>query len=541
MLADDQLWRFTFIGLAANKHHWLEVTMRILASDVQMEALSRRSEIREVTREQLRTSNQSAGESAPAGLGTLVGISHDARVEYDQQYTQYSYRNSDVYSFNDLMRSGGLADPILSFTDTGFIEQTVSAVFKGQSAARFLVQPAGGSFQLNSSQSNAGSLPSVSDSVGSNGLASGGILFGTPVDAGDARTAQPINVSTRVGNLDQGNLTADSTIQVSGTGLMQLKQYTLSQVEQTQLFNGYGSVTTADGRVINFGLYMAMDRQERIETQSELLVQSRPMTDPLVINFGAETAQLKDTYFDFDIDADGVSEKIGTLGKGSGYLVFDRNGNGQVDDGSELFGPQSGRGFDELAQYDADGNLWIDEGDPIFDELQVWVTDEQGESSLRSLAEVGVGAIYLGSSSANFDLVSPDGIALGRVKANGIYLTESGEVRSVQEIDLANQAASESAEPEQMSSSEMASAVNKARLTADEDSESDQSDSERKPVIADMSMAIERLEQLREDQKAFGERFKDEEPRSVLSQLVEALEKTLAKNRDMLNENESAE
>ncbi|GLQ30808.1 hypothetical protein GCM10007876_12870 [Litoribrevibacter albus] len=490
--------------------------------------MSRRSELSEVTREQINTSERTTSTDGAALTGTgtrtgrVIGISQDTRVEYDQTYKQYSYRNSDVYSFNELMHAGAMAEATTSFTDTSFIEQTLSVVFSGQRAARFLIQP---------NTQNIQGMSGVDRSINVSSTDGG------PVNVNGV-SVTPRNDQSSFGEFGPSGsrvLTGNS-IPVSGTGLMQIKQYTQSQIDQTQLFNGHGTVTTADGRVINFGLYLAMDRQERVATQSELLVQSRPMTDPLVINFGAETARLEDRFFDFDIDGDGVSEQIGTLAKGSGYLVFDRNHNGKVDDGTELFGSQSGSGFGELAQYDSDGNLWLDEGDPIFHELQVWVTSETGEESLMSLSEVGVGAIYLGSADADFDLVSPEGLALGRVKTNGVYLTEEGEVRSVQEIDLANQSQPQSETPVVMTTAAMEDQVEQARLMIPGQTE-DESDSEStKVVIPDMSMAIQRLEQLRDDQKAFALSFKDDDNPSVLSRLVEALEETLKLNREKLNQ-----
>ena len=41
---------------------------------------------------------------------------------------------------------------------------------------------------------------------------------------------------------------------------------------------------------------------------------------------------------------------------GSGYLALDKNGDGTINDGSELFGTRNGDGFADLAQYDEDGN-----------------------------------------------------------------------------------------------------------------------------------------------------------------------------------------
>lgn len=74
--------------------------------------------------------------------------------------------------------------------------------------------------------------------------------------------------------------------------------------------------------------------------------------DPLVINLNSSTAQVTDQKFYFDLDADGTADRISMLKSGSGFLALDKNGNGKIDDGSELFGTQSGDGFADLEEYD---------------------------------------------------------------------------------------------------------------------------------------------------------------------------------------------
>ena len=62
------------------------------------------------------------------------------------------------------------------------------------------------------------------------------------------------------------------------------------------------------------------------------------------------------------------------------FLALDRNGNGKVDDGSELFGnhtplpggASAANGFDALAQYDANHDGIIDVNDPIWSSLLLW-------------------------------------------------------------------------------------------------------------------------------------------------------------------------
>lgn len=104
--------------------------------------------------------------------------------------------------------------------------------------------------------------------------------------------------------------------------------------------------------------------------------------------------------------------------------------------GSELFGPATGNGFNELAQYDSDHNGWIDESDAVYRQLKVWTKDAAGNDSLNSLASLGVGAISLHAIDTPFDIKTAANQLLGSIKASSVYLNEDGTAGSVQQIDL---------------------------------------------------------------------------------------------------------
>ncbi len=215
--------------------------------------------------------------------------------------------------------------------------------------------------------------------------------------------------------------------------------YSYEEREETS-FSSMGKVRCADGREISFRLDMYMGRsfsQYIEERTQQTLSPVALLCDPLVINLDGGIAGVSDTKMRFDLDADGETDEISRLDTGSGYLALDKNGDGRVNDGSELFGTKSGDGFSDLAAYDTDGNGWIDEADPVFDRLKIWITDENGKEKLYSLKDKGVGAIYLGNADTSFDLRSADNEMNGRIRKSGVFLYENGGVGSVQHLDLA--------------------------------------------------------------------------------------------------------
>lgn len=205
---------------------------------------------------------------------------------------------------------------------------------------------------------------------------------------------------------------------------------------ESTTFATSGIVRTVDGRDINFNMEVSMSRAFTASINS-LEVESYIKTDPLMINLDTDIGSVSDQKFFFDLDADGKEDEISFAGKGSGFLALDRNGDGKINDGSELFGTKSGDGFKDLAAYDADGNGWIDENDAIFSQLKIWTKDEDGKDKLISLKDADVGAIYLGNADTQFSLKDEDHKLNGEIKKTGIYLHESsGEVGTVNHVDL---------------------------------------------------------------------------------------------------------
>jgi hypothetical protein len=210
----------------------------------------------------------------------------------------------------------------------------------------------------------------------------------------------------------------------------------MSETENTA-DNAQGCVVTSDGRQIGFNVSVEMSRAFSAKYDS-LTQEAYVTTDPLIINMDCDTASVTDQKFLFDIDSDGDEESISFAGEGSGFLALDKNKDGKIGDGSELFGTQSGDGFKDLSTYDRDGNGWIDEGDDIFSDLRIWTKDKDGKDHLLTLKEAGVGALCLQNVNTEFSLNDQQTNKTNAIlRKSGIYLTEGGEARTMQHVDLA--------------------------------------------------------------------------------------------------------
>lgn len=138
-------------------------------------------------------------------------------------------------------------------------------------------------------------------------------------------------------------------------------------------------------------------------------------TSPIVIDLARNGFGLTDLDGGarFDLNADGDAERTSwTRASGDdSFLALDRNGNGWIDDGTELFGdatpqPSSGtpNGYLALAVYDSlaeggNGDGWITSADRVFRELRIWTdVDHDGVSQISEIATLpaqGVTAISL--------------------------------------------------------------------------------------------------------------------------------------------------
>ena len=129
-----------------------------------------------------------------------------------------------------------------------------------------------------------------------------------------------------------------------------------------------------------------------------------PRVDPLVLDLDGDGIQTTNVNAGalFDQDGNGFAERTGWVAPGDGLLVMDRNGDGIINNGRELFGSETllkdgskaANGFQALAELDANHDGKIDASDPAFSQLRVW-QDANGDGysqagELHTLDELGI-------------------------------------------------------------------------------------------------------------------------------------------------------
>lgn len=137
---------------------------------------------------------------------------------------------------------------------------------------------------------------------------------------------------------------------------------------------------------------------------------------PLVLdlnNDGTTSTFIYKTSTYFDLDNDGLRERTGWVQGGDGLLTLDKNNDGIINNGNELFGnytkdslgKYANNGFDALTKYDDNHDGMINSSDNVYKALKVWqdsnsdgITDD-GE--LKTLNELGISSINLSYVTAD--------------------------------------------------------------------------------------------------------------------------------------------
>lgn len=163
-------------------------------------------------------------------------------------------------------------------------------------------------------------------------------------------------------------------------------------------------ITTADAHLSIEATHLearrtVLERSSRVEKK-----------DPLVIDLDGgepDTTGSKGAK-PFDLEGNGSVKPTSFVTRGSAFLALDRNGDGRINDGKELFGDQHGAtdGYEELRKFDADNNGRIDSNDPVYSQLLMLY----GDGRTTSLSDSGIASINLDARGAAQTVASGDDI-----------------------------------------------------------------------------------------------------------------------------------
>lgn len=179
--------------------------------------------------------------------------------------------------------------------------------------------------------------------------------------------------------------------------------------------------------------------QFRGETLISASVEDMQQSDPLTLDLDGDGLELTSVGYGamFDIDAEGVRRATAFATGGDAFLALDRNANGRIDDGTELFGDQNGAagGFEELRKHDDNRDGRIDAADPVFKNLMLFSASglRPGEAPdiLRPLSSESIAAILLDSEVRN-ERVSGGNL----VARSGTFVRNDGSTGEVADVKV---------------------------------------------------------------------------------------------------------
>jgi|GEM_PF-973220 len=160
--------------------------------------------------------------------------------------------------------------------------------------------------------------------------------------------------------------------------------------------------------------------------------------DPLVLDLdgdGVELLSRSSISPKFDIDGDNFAERTGWVNADDGLLARDLNGNGKIDNISELFGNANTSGLAALGVLNSNADGVIDSNDTAWSDLRVW-KDANGNGitdagELLTMEQAHVASINLTANST-----TASNVAGNTVNATGAYTTTEGETHQVADVSF---------------------------------------------------------------------------------------------------------
>jgi hypothetical protein len=267
--------------------------------------------------------------------------------------------------------------------------------------------------------------------------------------------------SVDVGSLLSSQIVALSATQISSLTTNQFDAWTSGQLGYIQT-QDLSSLTTAQVSTLTSVEVMAIGSTQisgiATSAQIETLLttqlaafKSASITSaqfgalyvtPIVLDLngdGIQTTSMQDGV-SFDINNDGKVDQTAWVARGDGLLVRDINKDGQINNGSELFGSATSLGngktaadgYAAMKALDTNNDGVLDASDAAFGELSVW-TDNNGNgmtdgNELTKLSDLGINSLSLNATKSS---VNNNGNLIGLM---GSYTTTDGQMHTMGDV-----------------------------------------------------------------------------------------------------------
>jgi len=217
----------------------------------------------------------------------------------------------------------------------------------------------------------------------------------------DATTTDSLG-NYRFVNLNPGTYALEFDKSVALTGAISVAKYPWSSKPNA------GSDDALDSDVFGSG-FIATTLPFALSSGENDLTLDAAIT-PIVIDLngnGIQTIARSNSQGSFDLLGTGKAVDSGWLSGDDGFLVVDHNGNGSIDDISEMFGGSSkGAGFSKLSAFDSNGDGVLDANDADFASLKIWRdingNHQTDDGELMSLTDAGLVGLSIGYSELPF-------------------------------------------------------------------------------------------------------------------------------------------
>jgi len=171
------------------------------------------------------------------------------------------------------------------------------------------------------------------------------------------------------------------------------------EFSQTETFN-----LESSNSVENTRISISLTRETQFSFSASFESANNEKSDPLILNLDQSDFEFEpDHSVSFDLNADGRLDKMIGLSSANAFLSFDKNQNGIIDNGAELFGDARGAvdGFADLARYDDNADNQIDAQDKIFSSLLLLSFGADGFQNLRPLETENIQRLSLNYQPEN--------------------------------------------------------------------------------------------------------------------------------------------